>query len=350
MYMKTQIARRSVAQPQTVKLHSEKEVKSGGVAMFEDVERSWKTELYERVRISSYATYVQLFNAYIRPYLTSLECLYRAQGMVDALTAKGLGSKTVRDTMMVFRMYVRYGVWVGAWVQPDMRVKYPAVAVRGSRKTLSEAEQRTIMQYIRANPTAPNLGIALALCCGLRIGEICALQWKDVDAAHGVVRVSKSAGHLWIADGTRHENRVIVGAPKTMSSYREVPLPEELAAMFAACEKASREGKGGLARGEAEKSGDGGAEEFIVSGSGRAMPPRKYREYFAGMLDGLGIQRIRFHGLRHTFATRCIGSGCDPKSVAAVLGHSSVAITLDLYVHPGEGLKRECVERSLRRI
>lgn len=80
MYTKTQIARGSAAQPQTVKLHSEKEVKSGEVAMFEDVERSWKTELYERVRISSYATYVQLFNAYIRPYLTSLERLYRRRG------------------------------------------------------------------------------------------------------------------------------------------------------------------------------------------------------------------------------------------------------------------------------
>ena len=75
------------------------------------------------------------------------------------------------------------------------------------------------------------------------------------------------------------------------------------------------------------------------------MEPRTLRNYFHNMLRDLGIPKVRFHALRHSFATRCIASRCDYKTVSAILGHSSISTTLDLYVHPDLSDKKRCIDR-----
>ena len=86
-------------------------------------------------------------------------------------------------------------------------------------------------------------------------------------------------------------------------------------------------------------------EHYIVSGGPRPVDPRSLRTCFRKVLEEAGVRRIRFHGLRHTFATRLIDAGCDFKTVSALLGHASVGTTMDLYVHPDLEQKRRAVDR-----
>lgn len=84
---------------------------------------------------------------------------------------------------------------------------------------------------------------------------------------------------------------------------------------------------------------------FVVGNSEQSKEPRAYRDYFARLLKHLDIPKITFHGLRHTFATRCIESQCDYKTVSTLLGHSNITTTLNLYVHPNLKQKKRCIER-----
>ena len=90
---------------------------------------------------------------------------------------------------------------------------------------------------------------------------------------------------------------------------------------------------------------ENGQESYVVGSSEHSKEPRSYRDYFSRLLKRLDIPQIVFHGLRHTFATRCIESQCDYKTVSVILGHSNVSTTLNLYVHPNLTQKKKCVER-----
>ena len=87
---------------------------------------------------------------------------------------------------------------------------------------------------------------------------------------------------------------------------------------------------------------------YVISNAVTPLEPRYYRDYFRKLLASLGIPPTRFHALRHSFATRCIESKCDYKTVSVILGHSSLATTMDLYVHPGFEEKKRCVNRMAK--
>ena len=77
------------------------------------------------------------------------------------------------------------------------------------------------------------------------------------------------------------------------------------------------------------------------------MEPRAYRNYYNTLIRRLNLPKLKFHGLRHTFATRCIESECDYKTVSVLMGHANISTTLNLYVHPDMEQKKRCVERML---
>ena len=166
----------------------------------------------------------------------------------------------------------------------------------------------------------------ICLSSGIRIGEICALRWADIDLECGVIRVSKTIQRIYI-DG---HTELIEDAPKTVNSNREIPLTRELAAYIRPIRKIVR------------------ADFYLLSISPTPVEPRTYRDYFRRLTDSLGLPPIRFHGLRHSFATRCIESKCDYKTVSAILGHSNISTTLNLYVHPGLEQKRRCIDAVAR--
>ena len=186
----------------------------------------------------------------------------------------------------------------------------------------SLAEQKQIEQAIRQairNGKKDKLyGILLCLYSGLRIGELMALQWSDIDFEKGILTVSKSC----------HDGKVglIIDEPKTATSRRMIPLPKQLLPILKVIKKKS-------------------ASPFVVSSNGKPVSVRSYQRSFELLLKKLKIPHKGFHSLRHTFATRAIECGMDVKTLSEILGHKNPTVTLNRYAHSLMEHKKEMMNR-----
>lgn len=190
-------------------------------------------------------------------------------------------------------------------------------------EVLSVSEQRQLESYIEKRNDDVTIGIFLSLYAGLRIGEVCGLKWEDVNLFERTIHVHRTVYRLDVSDNNINEAKtmLVVGTAKTNSSDRILPIPEKLYQMLA--KMFSQD------------------VEFVISG--KTYPyadPRTYQYAFKRCLLNSGIRDINYHTLRHTFATRCIESGMDIKSLSEILGHASVNITLNTYVHSSMEHKR----------
>lgn len=238
--------------------------------------------------------------------------------------ASGLSKKTVRDLIAVLKSVAKFGRRQKLFPFEDWEIAYPLQTEAKRLSTLSLHHQRRLMSHLLEQPTPQNVGVLLALCTGMRIGEVCALEWNDVDFKQKSLTVRHTVGRVYNCDSKSTER--IRSSPKTKNSCREIPLSKQLYHSLKAVRKQS-------------------SSAYVVGVSTRPKEPRSYRDYYSRLLKRLGIPHVVFHGLRHTFATRCIESCCDYKTVSAILGHSNVATTLNLYVHPDFGQKKRCIDR-----
>ena len=302
---------------------------------FTNVTSLWKSEKRQWVKPSTYAEYIYHLNKHILPFFGPMDSGSinedSVQRFVNGLLAEGLSQSTIRDCLMVFRMLLRHGSKLGAWKLIAFDVHFPSdVEKKRSVCVLSASDQKVLLAHLKQNFSFRNLGILICLHTGLRIGEICGLQWKDLDIEAGVIRVTKTVQRIWLNDDGEKSYSLSVGTPKTPTSNRDIPICRELMKTIRPLRKLMAD------------------DFYVVSNSAEPLEPRYYRDYFRKLLGRLDIPQIRFHGLRHSFATRCIESKCDYKTVSAILGHSSIATTMDLYVHPGYDEKKRAIEKMAR--
>ena len=191
--------------------------------------------------------------------------------------------------------------------------KHPVLPI----EVFTAFEQARLISLLYQNMDVNKLGIFICMSTGLRLGEICALQWADIDISRMTLKVNRTVQRIK-AENAPTKTILLMGEPKSIFSKREIPLSDELVKLF---ERFYKE--------------DG----FVLNGK-KPLEPRTYEYRFARMLAEAGIQKKNFHVLRHTFATNCIGSGTDVKSLSEILGHSDVKITLNRYVHPTLDTKR----------
>lgn len=294
----------------------------------EEISTRWKKDKKKFVKLSSYSTYNTLLETHLLPAFGE-KMRVSGDDVQDFIVRKldeGLSTATVKELVLVLKMILRHGASLGLCPRPDWVLHYPRQGHSPGLKTLRTEDVFRILDTIRGNPTPKGAGIYISLYTGLRIGEICALKWGDIDLGTGVLRVSRTLESVYDRDSYPPRCKIVMGPPKTPDSLREIPLSEDLASLLR------------ILRAEKKNPGD-----FVLSDAPRPIEPRSYRNYFAGLLDSLGIPRIRFHALRHSFATRCIERGADYKTVSSLLGHSDVRTTLNLYVHPGLAQKKACV-------
>ena len=206
---------------------------------------------------------------------------------------------------------------------PDMRLRFPHPCQELRPKVLEPSQQHRLVEAVLADGRPASLGILVALFTGLRIGEICALRWGDINLRLSLLQVRQTVQRVYLKGGGH--SQVIIGPPKSSASMRVVPISSYLKEALGRLPSAS-------------------PEDYLLTGKPQCLEVRSYREFFTRFLRRHGLPTIHFHALRHTFATRCIESGADPKTVSELLGHSTVAITLNLYVHPNLAQKRSCVE------
>ena len=301
---------------------------------FSQVAALWREDKRKYVKNATYAIYSQLCRCYILPAFGPCRGgdLGEAaiQHFADSLLARGYSLKTVKDTMLVFRMILRHGEKLGAWPHIEYTVHYPTQTAATPLPLLTVRQQQKISRYLRENFSFRNLGLLICLQSGLRIGEVCGLRWQDLDMETGVIHVGRTVQRIFIDDGCARESFLSIDTPKTASSVRDIPMSRELRELVRPFRKVTA------------------PERYVLSNGAVPTEPRTYRAYFYRLLKQLDIPPVRFHALRHSFATRCIESKCDYKAVSAILGHASISTTLDLYVHPGYREKKQVIDRLMR--
>ena len=275
----------------------------------------------------SYATYETLLHKHLLPAFADYTDISETdlQDFVLEKLDYGYSLSSVQLMVLIIRMILRHGASLGLCNSPNWSIRYPTGHADRPLKLFSHEDQRMILRSIKEKPTPRNLGIYMALATGMRIGELCALRWQDIDLRAGTVRVENTISRIYRPKSGGPSTVLVTGKPKTPSSRREIPISDDLSVLLLRL-----------------SHGRTGADYVLTAGP-KPTEPRAYRNHFNSFQDSLGIERRNFHALRHTFATRCIEAGFDAKTVSALLGHSSINTTLDLYVHPGYDKKKACV-------
>ena len=232
-----------------------------------------------------------------------------------------LSPKTASSIMCVLKNIFDYAAQVKQYTTVDLRgisIRQPQRQLR----VLSLLEQQTLSAYLCGNLNLYNLGILICLYTGLRVGEICALRWGDVNFDEKAIYVRQTMQRLQCTESSGNKTQILISNPKSDSSVRRIPIPDELFNLIAQYRFPEN-------------------SYFLTGTSKRYVEPRNMQNKFKKAIKDCGIENMNFHALRHTFATRCVELGFDIKSLSEILGHSSVNITLNRYVHPSMELKQQ---------
>ena len=302
------------------------------IKTFEEIVVLWQADKKQYVKRSTYYAYSLMIQNHILPAFSQVGDVTEefVQEFVLSKLNQGLSQKSVKDMLIVLKMILRFASKHGYMPHHDIDVKFPTLCQRHELEVLTRSNQRRILDYVRSNFTFMNLGIYICLCAGLRIGELCALVWDDIDVDSGVIRISKTIQRIYLVDGQDRHTELSIDAPKSRNSIREIPIPKDLLRMLKPLKRIVN------------------GSFFVLTNLPQPTEPRTYRNYYKRLMKQLGMPDLKFHGLRHSFATRCIESRCDYKTVSVLLGHSNISTTLNLYVHPNMDQKRKCVEQMFK--
>lgn len=301
---------------------------------FKSVVELWQADKQQFVKKSTFAAYSLLIANHLLPAFSEANDISEedVQQFVFKKLKEGLSQKSVKDILIVLKMILRYGAKHNLIEHRQIEIRFPTERERQEVEVLSKTNQRKIMEFVKSNFTFQNLGIYICLSAGLRIGEVCALTWNDIDAEQGVIYVTKTIQRIYLVGEIEKRTEVIIDTPKSKNSIREIPMTKELLRMVKPLKKVVN------------------SSFFVLTNSAAPTEPRTYRNYYKRLMKQLDIPALKFHGLRHSFATRCIESNCDYKTVSVLLGHSNISTTLNLYVHPNMEQKKRCIEQMLKAI
>ena len=299
---------------------------------FSKIVALWKEDKKQYVKRSTFAAYTLLIENHILPTFGEMALVEEqdVQTFVFRNLNEGLSHKTIKDILIVLKMILRFGAKNQMTEYRQIDIKFPTERDKHSIDILNRSHQKQIMEYIRLHFTFKNLGIYICLSAGMRIGEICALTWDDLDVENGIIHVRKTIQRIYVIEEHRKYTEVILDTPKTKNSIREIPMTKNLLKMIRPIKKIVN------------------GNFYVLTNEPKPTEPRTYRNYYKQFMQSLGLPLMKFHGLRHSFATRFIESKCDYKTVSVLLGHSNISTTLNLYVHPNLEQKKRCMEQMSR--
>lgn len=286
-----------------------------------------ENEVLGSVKPSSYQTYRRQIDGHLLPLLGVYDLSELTPAVihdfVEKLAASGLAGSTVKSVYRLLAASLRFAQEEGQIAQnPCRKIKIQGVQI-SEQRVLSRREQ----DRIRTLPEAQKeLSALLGLYTGMRLGEVCALRWSDIDWEKRTITVRRTAqrvARMKPEDGGR--TMLMVSSPKSVRSQRILPVPALLLERLQ------------------ERMADA-ASEYVFGVSNRAADPRTLQRRFQRMMNRLGIVGAHFHTLRHSFATRLLELGVDVKTVSVLLGHSSAKTTLDFYAHSMLDQQRSAME------
>lgn len=283
--------------------------------------QNWLNSIKFLVKISTYVHYLGIVRNHIEPSLGKLELhdinTEKIEQFINKKFEDGFSSKTIRDMVVVLKQILSYA-------NLSVNIKMPKLK-KNEVIILSKAEQKILEKEILKRNTTIAYGVLLSLYTGLRIGEVCALKWNDINLAKRTIKVRHTMIRVMDLEHSS-KTKIILEEPKTENSKREIPINKFLYDILVKIKPKD-------------------SNTFFLTGTKSYIEPRTYYNKFQKLLQDVNIKKYGFHTLRHTFATRCIEVGMDSKTLSEILGHSDVKVTLSLYVHPTNFLKAEYLEK-----
>lgn len=292
----------------------------------------WKADKKLYVKRSSLSAYLLLLENHLIPVFGTKHNIdeQEVQSFVFQKLEQGLSQKTIKDILIVLKMVLKFGV-KNKWLEHrQLDIQFPTERAKQDIAVLSRHHQKKMMQYIQEHFTFRNIGVYICLCSGMRIGEICALKWEDIDTDSGIINIRRTIQRIYTIENDVRKTEVILDSPKTKNSIREIPLNKDLLKMLKPIKKIVN------------------PSFYVLTNEAKPTEPRTYRVYYKNLMRALEIPELKFHGLRHSFATRCIESKCDYKTVSVLLGHANISTTLNLYVHPNLEQKKKAIDQMLK--
>lgn len=301
------------------------------ISNFYDLASGWESQKKNLVKPTTMAAYMLIIRKHILPYFNQITKFTAkdVQAFIDMKVKEGLSVKSIKDINTVLRMIMKYAKNQGFIVEDLSMIRYPKDIIIKDIEVFSVKQEKKLIDFLTTNLSCKNMGLLICLFTGLRIGEICALKWSDIDFNKGVININKTLYRIYNIYNNEKTTEIIMSSPKTKHSFRNIPLPDTLLKAMTSFLKNICE------------------DSYLLTNKTKPMEPRTYRNYYKRILQILALPELKFHSLRHTFATRCIESGCDYKTVSVILGHADISTTMDLYVHPGFERKKQCLEKML---
>ena len=293
--------------------------------------QEWLLRKKSKVKESTYVKYTTVVDKHIIPKLGTCCPLGFTTELMDDFIRElqfddELAPKTVHDVLVVTHGILKFTASKFMGTFPAVAINYPKVGKKEMR-VLSREEQSRFVAYLQKDLDPCKFGILLALCTGIRIGELCALRWDCVSTRDNAIRITQTLQRLRDTNAPQEaRTRIVIGAPKSSTSVRTIPMTDYAAAL---CRYMNPQC----------------AAAYVLTGTETFMEPRVLQYRLEKYTRACGLDGVHFHTLRHTFATRAVEVGFEIKSLSEILGHASVTITLDRYVHSSLELKRNNMQK-----
>ena len=305
---------------------------------FKEVAELWIRNIRCRVKESTYVKYVGVLKKHLIPEFGDCRGAEITTGLVEQMVRQKLGlcgtenrkklsEKTIGDILTILKEILSYGEALG--YQTPCRLELLRLKKRERQVAVLERESQMELEAFLLEKKEPvRTGILLSLFTGIRLGEVCALKRKHVHYEEGTLQIHGTMQRIQVTgqvEGPR--TKIIVTEPKSFSSIRELPIPSFLLEHMDYMKEYPE-------------------EAYLLTGSEDFfMEPRSLQNHFRRFQKSCRIEPVNYHALRHTFATRCIESGVEIKALSEILGHASVNITLNRYVHSSMEVKRQNMEK-----
>lgn len=293
------------------------------------------------IKESTYATYTNIIENHLKPVLGKKKInnitnedlqnfIILKLSTSKKNLEKGLALKTVKDMTVLIKNTLKTATQNKLISFQNFQCKFPSSFSKSHLKTFSVEEQKILFKYLINNQNSKNLGILLCLQTGLRLGEICGLQWQDINLEKSTLTICRTLQKIYIKEKNKSYSKTIISTPKTKTSNRIIPLNIDFINLI----KPFQQNK----------------NNYFITNSTNYLKPHCYRYYYQKLLHFLNLPKLRFHSLRHTFATQAIELGIDCKTISEILGHANMNTTLNLYVHPKIEYKRKCLDLIYKKL
>lgn len=296
---------------------------------FENITEDFLIYKKQQIKESTYFNYTYKIQKYLLPVLKDLTleeiAKYDFNKFSDDLLEEAhISNKFLKDILLVLKSILRY-----AERKYDIKMKLELINLPRVRmqnlKVFSTNDKRKIKAKCLNSNDTRDLGIILCLYTGMRIGEICALKWEDIDLNKKTIYIKHTLQRVYV---DCKSTKILIDVPKSEKSLRSIPMSNLVYSKLKEIKENYKK------------------EDFFLTGNSKHfLEPRGYQYTFKKCLDECRVNYRNFHCLRHTFATDCINVGMDVKSLSEILGHSDVSITLNRYVHSSDKMKKRYLEK-----